>query len=79
MFNAVGTASVRARDRAAARRRRDGRVARRGGGGTGGLWLICIGSWMLISQSHLFGLTFNTSWPIVIIMAGVIIVIRGMR
>jgi hypothetical protein len=52
---------------------------RRRGGRTGGIWLIGVGVWMLISQTHLFGLTFHSSWPILLVMAGVIMVIRGMR
>jgi Domain of unknown function (DUF5668) len=47
--------------------------------GFGGIWLIGIGSWMLVSQTHLFGLNFGNSWPLVVILAGVMIVIRGMR
>jgi Domain of unknown function (DUF5668) len=53
------------------RRRRDG--------GTGGFWLIGVGAWMLISQSHLFGLSFHSSWPILLVMAGALMVIRGIR
>jgi len=45
----------------------------------GGIWLIGIGSWMLVSQTHLFGLNFGNSWPLVVILAGVMIVIRGTR
>jgi hypothetical protein len=50
---------------------------RRGGGG--GLWLIVMGVWLLIAQNHLWGLTFETSWPLFIIFMGVKIVIRGWR
>jgi len=46
---------------------------------TGGFWLIGIGVWMLISQTHLFGLSFGNSWPLLIIFAGLIVVMRGMR
>jgi hypothetical protein len=53
-----------------------GRRRRRAGGG---LWLIGIGCWMLISQMHLFGLTYATSWPLFIILMGLMIVIRGWR
>jgi hypothetical protein len=49
------------------------------GGGFGGIWLIGIGSWMLVSQTHLFGLNFDNSWPLIVILAGVMIVIRGIR
>jgi len=55
------------------------RRIRRRGGPFGGLWLIGIGCWMLVSQTHLFGLTYDTSWPLFIILAGVIILIRGWR
>ena len=55
------------------------RRIRRRGGPFGGLWLIGIGSWMLISQTHLFGLTYDTSWPLFIILAGVMIFLRGWR
>jgi hypothetical protein len=47
--------------------------------GTGGVWLIGIGVWMLISQTHLFGLSYRTSWPLLLIMAGLMTAIRGMR
>ena len=55
------------------------RRIRRRGGPFGGLWLIGIGCWMLVSQTHLFGLTYDTSWPLFIVMAGVMILIRGWR
>jgi hypothetical protein len=55
------------------------RARRRRHGGIGGVWLIGIGSWMLVSQTHLFGLNFGNSWPLIVILAGVMIVIRGMR
>jgi len=55
------------------------RRIRRRGGSLGGLWLIGLGSWMLVSQTHLFGLSYNTSWPLFIIMAGAMILIRGWR
>ena len=47
--------------------------------GTGGFWLIGIGVWMLVSQTHLFGLNYGTSWPFLVILAGLMIAIRGMR
>jgi hypothetical protein len=34
---------------------------------------------MLASQTHLFGLTFGTSWPLLVILTGIMIVIRGIR
>jgi cell wall-active antibiotic response 4TMS protein YvqF len=44
-----------------------------------GLWLVAIGSWMLVSELHLFGLTYHTSWPLLIVVLGVSIIIRGWR
>jgi len=49
------------------------------GGASGGFWLIGIGVWMLVSQMHLFGLNFNNSWPLFIVLSGVMMVIRGAR
>jgi hypothetical protein len=47
--------------------------------GGNGLWLIGIGLWMMVSQLHLFGLDYGNSWPIFIILSGVMIMIRGVR
>jgi hypothetical protein len=83
---ALGSAIVLDRGGAAAARRpmvegeeRIGRRQCRRRGGTGGIWLIGIGVWMLVSQSHIFGLRYDTSWPLFIIVAGLIIMIRGTR
>jgi hypothetical protein len=46
---------------------------------TSGLWMICLGAWLMASQTHVFGLTFATSWPILFIISGFLIVTRGMR
>jgi hypothetical protein len=53
--------------------------ARRGGGLTGGLWLLGVGCWMLLSQLHLFGFTYGTSWPLLLILSGMIMLVRGTR
>jgi hypothetical protein len=53
--------------------------ARRGGGLTGGLWLLGVGCWMLVSQLHLFGLAYATSWPLLIILSGIIMLVRDTR
>ena len=42
-----------------------------------GAWLIIIGLWGLVSESHLFGLTYATTWPLLVIGAGVMIVWRS--
>jgi len=52
---------------------------RKRGGSTGGLWLIGIGVWLLVSQNHIWGLTFHTSWPLFVILSGIMIVMRGCR
>ena len=49
------------------------------GGRSGGVWLIGIGCWMLVSQLHLFGLDYHNSWPLFIIVSGVIMLIKGLR
>ena len=46
---------------------------------SGGLWLIGIGVWMLIAQNHFWGLTFETSWPLLLVFMGIMTVIRGWR
>jgi hypothetical protein len=46
---------------------------------SGGLWLIVLGIWMLISQNHLWGFTFETSWPLLIVFMGAMVVVRGWR
>jgi hypothetical protein len=52
---------------------------RRRGGVTGGVWLIGIGAWMLAAQTHLFGLDFHNSWPLFIVLSGIMMLIRGVR
>jgi LiaI-LiaF-like transmembrane region len=52
---------------------------RRRGGVTSGLWLMGLGVWMLVSQLHLWGFDFHNSWPLVVILSGVIILVRGLR
>jgi hypothetical protein len=54
------------------------RVRQRGGAG-GGIWMIGIGLWLLVSQNHIWGLTFHTSWPLFVILAGLMILMRGCR
>lgn len=46
---------------------------------TGGFYLIGVGAWLLASQTHVFGLTFATSWPLLIILTGGMIMTRGLR
>lgn len=46
---------------------------------TGGVWLIGIGIWMLIVQTHAFGLDYHNSWPLFIILSGIMMLIRGLQ
>ena len=52
---------------------------RRRGASVGGIWLIGVGVWMLAAQMHFFGLDFHTSWPLLVVLSGIIIVIRGLK
>jgi len=52
---------------------------RRRGGSTAGLWLIGIGVWMMVSQLHLWGLSYGTSWPLFLILSGIVLLVRGIR
>jgi hypothetical protein len=52
---------------------------RRAGIRRSGAWFIMIGLWALVSDSHVFGLTFATSWPLLMIGTGVIMVWRALE
>lgn len=52
---------------------------RRHGTPLNGIWLIGVGVWMLASQNHFFGMDFHTSWPLLIVLGGIIVVIRGLK
>jgi hypothetical protein len=47
------------------------RVTRRGRQVRGGMWMIYIGIWGLMTEFHVFGLDYDTSWPLLIIAAGI--------
>ena len=49
---------------------------RRRGGLTGGLWLMGVGCWMIVSQLNLFGLDYGKSWPLLIVLSGIIMLVR---
>jgi hypothetical protein len=44
-----------------------------------GLWFIGIGIWMFVSQNHIWGLGFETSWPLFLVFMGLMMVVRGWR
>jgi hypothetical protein len=43
----------------------------------GGVWLVSIGLWGLVSEFGLFGLRYGTSWPLLVVAAGVNIVLQS--
>ena len=43
-----------------------------------GLWLVTAGAWMQIAQLRLFGLTFRTSWPLLLIALGAGIIAKSL-
>ncbi len=55
----------------APRTRRRGRTVR------GGFWMIYIGIWGFLTEFHVFGLDYDTSWPLLIIGAGLNMVWRS--
>jgi hypothetical protein len=43
---------------------------------TGGLWLTCIGLWLFALLEGHFGLTLYNSWPLFIIISGLVMVLE---
>lgn len=43
---------------------------------TAGLWLTFIGVWLFANFEHMFGLTFNNSWPYLLIVWGITLILR---
>jgi len=48
----------------------------RGGQAWSALWLIAIGAWLQLTTLHVFGLTFHSSWPLLLIVLGAGMVVR---
>ena len=42
-----------------------------------GIWLLLIGAWLQINLANLFGLSFHTSWPLLLIFIGVGVLLGG--
>ncbi|MBV8546501.1 MAG: hypothetical protein JO093_20260 [Acidobacteria bacterium] len=42
----------------------------------GGLWLMTIGGWLQMVTLHIYGFTYGSSWPILLIVLGAGIVLR---
>jgi len=45
-------------------------------GGFNSVWLVIVGAWLIASEANVMGLTFRTSWPALIVAAGLMIVLR---
>ncbi len=43
-----------------------------------GLWPILVGAWLIVNAVHLWGLTYETSWPLLVVTLGVLMVLREM-
>lgn len=44
-----------------------------------GAWLLCIGVWGYVSEFHVMGLDYATSWPILVIAAGLVQIARAVE
>jgi hypothetical protein len=54
-----------------------GRRGRHQGSRRGGAWLMYVGCWLLVNEFNLFGFDYSTSWPLLIIGAGILMVWRA--
>lgn len=52
-------------------------VTKRGRTIRSGVWLSGVGLWGLVSEFHVFGLDYDTSWPLLIVAAGLNMVWRS--
>ena len=43
---------------------------------TGGLWTVFVGVWLFVVFDDRFDLTFRNSWPLLLIVGGIIMVIK---
>lgn len=43
-----------------------------------GLWLIAVGSWLQAINSHVYGLTYRNSWPLLLIALGGGMIVRAL-
>ncbi|HSR51189.1 MAG TPA: DUF5668 domain-containing protein [Acidobacteriota bacterium] len=44
----------------------------------GGLWLVGIGAWLLVPSLRLFDLGWEDSWPLILIVIGLLIIIQSL-
>ena len=50
-----------------------------GGKRRSGVWLITVGLWGLVNEWRLFGLTYGTSWPLLVMASGALMVWRSLE
>lgn len=41
-----------------------------------GMWLVAVGSWLQMCRLRMFGLTYSTAWPLLLIALGAGMVVR---
>ena len=46
-------------------------------GRSSGAWLVMIGLWLLVGSLELFGLNFGSSWPLLLVGIGAVIVFQA--
>jgi len=54
------------------------RTRRCGGKRRSGVWLIVVGLWGLVNEWRVFGLTYGTSWPLLVMASGALMVWRSL-
>jgi len=52
---------------------------RRAGCKRSGVWFLILGVWAFVSDSHILGFTFATSWPLLLIGSGALLVWRALE
>ena len=45
----------------------------------GGVWFIYLGLWFFVNEFHVFGLWYTTSWPLLIVGAGIGMIWRAIE
>jgi hypothetical protein len=48
------------------------------GNAWGGSWLIAVGTWLQLVRLHAFGLTYSSSWPLLLIAMGAGMIVRAL-
>jgi hypothetical protein len=43
------------------------------------MWMLLLGSWGLVNEFHVYGLHYQNSWPLLIVLAGLNMVWRSVE